>query len=231
MAQQSGGERIRLKASDGHELDAYLARPADQPKAGLVICQEVFGVNQHIREVADDYAGDGYLAIAPSLFDRVERGVELDYGPDDLDRGRSLRSAIDWDDIARDVAAAVEKLRGELGPDAKVAVIGFAWGGAVAWLAACRLPIDAAVAYYSGQIFELNDEEPQCPTLLHFGEEDPIVDFDQIEAIRAEHPNVIDHIYPAGHGFNNDHSEDYEDSSARLARSRTVAFLIDNLHA
>jgi len=231
MAQQTGGERIRLTASDGHELDAYLARPDGAAKTGLVICQEVFGVNDHIREVADDYAGDGYLVVAPCLFDRVERGVELDDGPDGLDRGRSLRSQMDWDDIALDVDAAVTMLRKELGENAKVGVIGFAWGGAVAWLAACRLKVDAAVCYYSGQIFELNDEEPQCPTLLHFGEEDPIVDFDQIEAIRAEHPNVIDHIYPAGHGFNNDHSEDYEEGSARLARSRTIAFLIDNLGA
>jgi carboxymethylenebutenolidase len=223
------GEQIRLKASDGHQLDAYLARPAGQAKAGLVICQEVFGVNDHIRDVADDYAGNGYMTLAPSLFDRVEREVELDYGPDALDRGRSLRGQLDWDDIALDVQAAVEKLRAELGPDAKVGVIGFAWGGAVAWLAACRLKVNAAVSYYSGQIFELNDEEPQCPTLLHFGEEDPIVDFDQIEAIRAEHPNVVDHIYEAGHGFNNDRTEDYDEASAQLARSRTIAFLIDNL--
>lgn len=231
MADQTGGERIRLKASGGHELDAYLAKPANPPKAGLVICQEVFGVNEHIREVVESYAEDGYLAIAPALFDRIERGVELDYGPDDLDRGRALRGQLDWDDIALDVEAAVNKLRAELGQNAKVGVIGFAWGGAVAWLAACRLDVNAAVSYYSGQIFELNDEEPQCPVLLHFGEEDPIVDFDQIEAIRAEHPNVKDHIYPAGHGFNNDHTEDYEEGSARLARSRTATFLIDRLSA
>jgi carboxymethylenebutenolidase len=223
------GEQIRLKASDGHALDAYLACPAGQAKTGLVICQEVFGVNDHIRDVADDYADSGYMTLAPSLFDRVEREVELDHGPDGLDRGRSLRGQLDWDDIALDVEAAVAKLREELGPDAKVGVIGFAWGGAVAWLAACRLKVDAAVSYYSGQIFELNDEEPQCPTLLHFGEEDPIVDFDQIEAIRAEHPNVVDHIYEAGHGFNNDRTEDYDEASAQLARSRTIAFLIDNL--
>ncbi len=229
MAQQNAGEQIRLSASDGHQLDAYLARPEGTPKAGVIICQEVFGVNDHIREVADGYARDGYLTLAPSLFDRVERGVELDYGPDDLDRGRELRGQIDWDDIAQDVQAAVDHLRSELGSDAKVGVIGYAWGGAVAWLAACRLPVNAAVSYYSGQIFELNDEEPQCPMLLHFGEEDPIVDFDQIEAIRAEHPNVVDHIYPAGHGFNNDQTEDYDEDSASLARSRTVAFFMDNM--
>lgn len=223
------GETVRLTASDGHAFDAYVSAPKEGAKTGLVVCQEVFGVNQHIREVADDLATQGYLVVAPHLFDRVERGVDLDYGPDDLDHGRALRARIDWDDAALDVEAAVARLRESLGSDAKVGVVGYCWGGSVAWLAACRLPVQAAVAYYGGQIYELNDEEPQCPTMLHFGEEDPIIGFDQIEAIRDAHPEVIDHVYPAGHGFNCDRREDYDEAAAGLARSRTLAFLAQHL--
>lgn len=225
------GETVRLQASDGHVLDAYLAKPdTDAPKAGLIVLQEVYGVNAHIREVTDAFAAKAYLAIAPALFDRIDRGVELDYGPDDLDYGRALRARVDWDDAAKDVEAAVARLRRELGEDAAIGVVGYCWGGSVAWLAACRLPVNAAVAYYGGNIYELNDEDPQCPIMLHFGEEDPMVGFDQIEEIRAEHPEVIDHIYPTGHGFNCDHREDYDESSATLAQSRTLAFLGQHLN-
>lgn len=219
------GETIRLQASDGHTLDAYLARPEGTPKAGLVVCQEVFGLNQHIREVADAFAEDGFLALAPALFDRVKRNIDLDYGPDDLDHGRALRARMDWDDTAQDMASAVAKLREELGEDARIGVVGYCWGGAAAWLAACRLPVQAAVAYYAGELYELSDEKPGCAVMLHFGEEDPIVTFEHIEEIRAEHPEVIDHLYPAGHGFNCDWREDYDADSALLARSRTLAFL------
>ena len=223
------GEWIRLRASDGHELDAYKAAPEGAPRAGVVVCQEVFGVNGHIREVTDGFAAEGYLAVAPALFDRVERGVELDYGPDDLDRGRGLRAAVEWDDAARDAEAAVNAIRAELGAEAAVGVVGYCWGGSVAWLAGCRLPVQAAVGYYGGQIYELSDESPRCPVMLHWGEEDPIIDLSQVEEIRAEHPDVIDYTYPAGHGFNCDRREDYDEDSAVLARTRTLAFLADHL--
>ncbi|RDD62644.1 dienelactone hydrolase family protein [Ferruginivarius sediminum] len=223
------GETVRLQASDGHGFDAYVARPQGDPKTGLVVCQEVFGVNEHIREVADSFAEAGYLTIAPHLFDRIERGVSLGYGPDDLDYGRSLRARIDWDDAALDIEAAVKRLREELGQDARIGVVGYCWGGSLAWLAACRLPVQAAVGYYGGQIYELNDEDPRCPTMLHFGEEDPIIAFDQVEAIREAHPDVIDHVYRAGHGFNCDRREDYDEAAANLARSRTLAFLAQHL--
>lgn len=223
------GETIRLTASDGHELDAYLARPEGTPKAGLVVCQEVFGLNDHIRELTDRFAAQGYLALAPALFDRVERNVDLDYGPDDLDYGRALRARTDWDEAARDIESAVARLRKELGDDGNIGIVGYCWGGSVAWLAACRLPVQAAVAYYAGQIYELSDETPNCPVMLHFGEEDPMVPFDQIEAIRAEHPEVVDHIYLAGHGFNCDWREDYDPDAAALAGSRTLAFFAHNL--
>ncbi len=223
------GETIRLTASDEHTLDAYLARPEGTPKAGLVVCQEIFGLNRHIREVTDSFAAEGYLALAPALFDRVKRDVELGYGPDDLDYGRGLCARTDWDETASDVECAVAKLREELGEGAKVGVVGYCWGGSVAWLAACRLDVQAAAAYYGGQIYELSDETPRCAVILHFGEEDAIVPFDQIEAIRAEHPKVVDHIYHAGHGFNCDHREDYDPDAAALARSRTLALFAHNL--
>ena len=214
------GDFIRLRADDAHELDAYVARPSSMPKAGLVIAQEIFGVNSHIRGVADGYAADGYLAIAPALFDRVERAVELGYQPDDVTRGREIRGKIAWDQVALDVAPAIEQVQST----GKVGVVGYCWGGSVAWLAACRLDLDAAVCYYGGNIHELRNETPRCPVMMHFGEEDQAIPLDQVEAVRKLHPKAIVHLYPAGHGFNCDQRGSYHAASAKLARERTLKF-------
>lgn len=220
-------EWIELTASDGHRLAAWRARPEGVPKGGLVVCQEVFGVNQHIRRVCEGFAAEGYDVVAPALFDRQERNVELGYSGDDLATGRKLRMAIPWDDTVRDVAAgrAVVQMAG------KVGVIGYCWGGSVAWLAACRGEADAAVCYYGGQIIQFVDEKPECPTLLHFGAHDPIISAEDQAAIQAAHPDLPIHVYDTGHGFNCDSRGEYDPEAAALARTRTLEFLATHLGA
>jgi carboxymethylenebutenolidase len=215
------GEMVKLTADDGHTFDAYVARPAAQPKAGMVIVQEIFGVNVHIRAVADDYAAQGYLVVAPALFDRFQAGIELGYDQDDVARGRDIRSKVSWDAALADVAAAMGFVAGA----GKVGVVGYCWGGSVAWLAATRLKPAAAVCYYGGNIHEFRDEQPNCPVMFHFGEQDAGIPMDQVKAVGEAHPDQELFTYPAGHGFNCDMRGSYDAESARLARERTLAFL------
>jgi len=211
-----------LQAADGHRLAAYRAVPAGKPRGALVVVQEIFGVNSHIRAVADGYAADGWLAIAPAMFDRVERGIELGYTPADIERGRELKGGCSNDPALLDIAAAVDTVRSA----GKVAVIGYCWGGTLAWLAACRQPgLSAAVSYYGGGIGELIDLTPRCPVLAHFGERDASIPLTVPEALRKAHPEVEIHIYPAGHGFNCDQRGSFDAPSAKLARERSLAFL------
>jgi carboxymethylenebutenolidase len=214
----------RLTAADGHELDAYEVHP-DGAAASIVIVQEIFGVNAHIRSVVDRYAEFGYRAIAPALFDRTERGVELGYDDAGRTRGIELAIPLAWDPAMLDVAAAVAHVA-ETGP---VAVIGFCFGGSIAWLSACDLPIDAAVGYYGGQIHGMIDRQPQAPTALHFGELDHGIPLDQVEAIAAAHPEVPVYVYPgAEHGFGCDARESYDARSTAIALGRTLDFLADH---
>jgi carboxymethylenebutenolidase len=214
----------RLTASDGHELDAYEVHP-DGASASIVIVQEIFGVNAHIRSVVDRYASFGYRAIAPALFDRGERGVELGYDDAGRARGIELVMPIAFDAAMLDVAAAVEHVA-ETGP---VAVIGYCFGGSVAWIAACDLPIAAAVGYYGGQIHAMADREPKVPTMLHFGELDHGIPLDQVHAIAAAHPEVPVHVYEgADHGFNCDARATHDARSAAIALGRTLEFLADH---
>ena len=211
-----------LQAADGHRLSAYRAVPAGKPRGALVVVQEIFGVNSHIRAVADGYAADGWLAIAPAMFDRVERGIELGYTPADIERGRELKGGCSNDHALLDIAAAVDSVRAA----GKVAVIGYCWGGTLAWLAACRQPgLSAAVSYYGGGIGEMIDLTPRCPVLAHFGERDASIPLSVPEALRTAHPDVEIHIYPAGHGFNCDQRGSFDAASAKLARERSLAFL------
>ena len=222
------GERITLTASDGHELSAYLARPDGPARAGLVICQEIFGVNAHIRDVADGFAKEGYLTVAPALFDRIEPGVELTYTADDTAHGRALRTALAWEAVMLDVGAAVDQVRTEPGA-AAAGVVGYCWGGSLAWLAACRLHVAAAVGYYGGQIHEHRAETPSCPVQLHFGERDPIIPNEHVVEIGGRHPDVAILTYDAGHGFNRTPRTDYDPDAAALARQRTLDFLLQHL--
>ncbi len=219
------GEQITLSASDGHDLGAYLARPQRPPRAGLVVCQEIFGVNAHIRQVTDGFAAEGYLAVAPALFDRIERGVELAYDEAGVARARELGTALAWETALRDVGAAADAVRTGAG----VAVIGYCRGGSVAWLAACRLDVQAAVGYYGGQIHEHRGETPGCPVMLHFGEQDPIIPSEDVAEIAAAHPEIPIFTYAVGHGFNCDARADFDRAAADLALERTLAFLAEHL--
>ena len=216
-----GSGTIELTATDGHQLGAYEARP-ESPAAAVVIVQEIFGVNAHIRSVVDRYAALGFHAVAPALFDRVERGVELGYNQDDGLRGREIRAQIDWAWPVLDVGAAVDHVAAT-GP---VAVIGYCWGGSVAWLAAGELPIAAAVGYYGGQITQFLDRAPKCPVMLHFGALDAMIPLDDVAKIGEQYPEVEIHVYDeADHGFNCDVRASYNPESAALALERTLAFL------
>ncbi len=209
-----------LVAEDGHDFSAYRALPDGEAKAALVLIQEVFGVNHHIRAVADQYAERGFAVIAPALFDRAERGVELGYGETDLAFGRELRTKIGWNGPVWDVAAAMDSVRNH----GRVAVMGYCWGGSVAWLAATRLQPACVVCYYGGQIIDFKDEAPHCPVLMHFGEHDPIITSDAVTAIKAAQPSAEIHVYDAGHGFNCTERADFSPDSAELALERTLAF-------
>lgn len=210
-----------LTAADGHVLDAYDVCP-DGATAAIVIVQEIFGVNPHIRSVVDRYAAMGYHTIAPALFDRVQSGIELEYTADGVARGREVRSGIDWDDSMLDVAAAVD-LVAETGP---VAVIGYCYGGSIAWLAAHSLPISAAVGYYGGQVNLFRGKEPRVPVQLHFGANDKGIPLESVAEVAAMHPDLEIHVYDdADHGFNCDARASYHQPSADLASGRTLRFI------
>jgi carboxymethylenebutenolidase len=219
------GKNIELTAADGHKLQAYRADPEDRSRGGIVVIQEVFGVNEHIRSVCDDFAAQGYTVVAPALFDRLERGVELGYDEASLARGRELRTALGWEQPVKDVAAAVT----ELAERGKVASVGFCWGASVTWLSATRLDVSCAVCYYGAQIVDFCQEQPRCPVLLHFGERDSLIPLENVERIRKAHPTLPMHMYPAGHGFNCDMRDDFHAESAQLARQRTLAFFAQHL--
>jgi carboxymethylenebutenolidase len=220
-------EWVTLKAADGHDFSAYVARPEGEPIAGLVVVQEIFGVNAHIRSVADGYAKDGFLAVAPALFDRIERGVELGYEGTDMQKAVSFIPKLNADDSTADIAAAVEFAATETGK--KVGIIGYCWGGSLAWIAACRLPISVAVGYYGGQITRFITETPAVPVMLHFGKQDAHIPAEEVDKIHAAHPDVEIYWYDAGHGFNCDARKSYDAPSAKEARERSLSFLKKNL--
>lgn len=213
-----------LTAADGHSFDAYEVHP-DGAGAAIVVVQEIFGVNSHIRSLVDRYAAYGYRVIAPAVFDRVERGVELDYDADGIAAGRELAGAIKWDPVMADVAAAVDHVA-STGP---VGIVGFCFGGSVAWLAASTLPVTAAVGYYGGQIHDLIDRAPLVPTMLHFGELDGGIPLAHVAAIAAAHPDVSVHVYDgAQHGFSCDARASYGALPAAIAWGRSLGFFVTN---
>lgn len=221
------GKTVSLTAADSHSFQAYIAEPQGDPRFGLVVIQEIFGVNSHIRSVCDGFAADGILAVAPALFDRVAPGTELGYSGDDVTAGREIRGKLGWDAPLLDVAEAarIAAIGG------KVGTVGYCWGGSLSWLAACRLGelVDASVTYYGGQIHDFRSETPQRPVMMHFGAHDPIILPAHVDAIRAAQPDVPVFDYPAGHGFNCDQRADYDADSAGTARARTLAFLAEQL--
>jgi carboxymethylenebutenolidase len=216
------GRLLTLTTSDQHRLGAYRTDPQGKPKGGIVVAQEIFGVNSHIRNVCDRLAAAGYVAAAPALFDRFVRDFESGYSPDEVAHARGFLAKIDWDKMLLDIEAGVNEVK-SAGP---VGVVGFCMGGSVAFLAATRLDgLSAAVAFYGGQIVKYADEKPKCPVQMHFGEQDAGIPLSDVEIIRQKRPDTEIHIYPAGHGFNCDERSAYHEPSATLAWQRTLDFL------
>jgi carboxymethylenebutenolidase len=213
------GSSVELAAADGHRLNAYLAEPSSRPRGGIVVVQEIFGVTRHIRAVADQYAAAGYLAIAPALFDRIERGVDVPYT--DMAKGFAYMQATKIEQVMLDVQAAVDRVRAA----GKVGVVGYCWGGMLAYLCAARLNIDAAVAYYGGGISRHTEEKPRVPVMFHFGEKDAHIPLSAVDQIKTAYPQGIYHLYPADHGFNCTDRASFEPASAQLALQRSLEFL------
>jgi len=221
------GSTIKLKAKDGHEFDAYLAMPQGKPKGGVVVIQEIFGVNAHIRETADRFAKNGYAAIAPAFFDRAQKGFETGYEAKDIELGRSMVPKVPIEKAMMDAQAAIDDLRKH---NLKVGVVGYCWGGSMTWAAACRLEgVSAASSYYGGMVLNMADEKPKCPTELHFGETDASIPIDKVREFQAKRPELPMFIYPAGHGFFCDHRASYHKESAELAFKRTLELFAKNL--
>jgi carboxymethylenebutenolidase len=220
-------EYVKLRAADGHEFGNYVALPAAEPLAALVVIQEIFGVNAHIRSVADGFAKDGFLAVAPALFDRIQHGVELGYEGADMQTAMSLMAKLDAEKAVADVQAAIDYAAAT--SEKNVGVVGYCFGGTIAWLAATRLRPTAAVGYYGGGIAKYADEEPSCPVMLHFGKQDTHIPRENVEKLHAAHPEVEMYWYDAGHGFNCDARASYNAAAAHEARGRSLAFLKRNL--
>lgn len=217
------GEHISLRAADGQQLGAYVARPQGEPLASLVVVQEIFGVNAHIRAVTDSFASDGFLAVAPALFDRIEPGVELGYDGPDMQRAMSFIPRLNIDKAVIDTEAAVHYAAESTGK--KVGVIGYCLGGTIAWLAATRLPVQAAVGYYGGRIGNYAHEQPKAPVMLHFGRQDKHIPEAEVNKVKSAHPEVEIYWYDAGHAFNCDPRSSFNPTEAAVARERSLAFL------
>jgi carboxymethylenebutenolidase len=218
---------VKLRASDGHELDAYVAQPEGKPKAGLVIVQEIFGVNAHIRSVADRFAREGFLAVAPALFDRVERNVDWGYDGESAKKGMAIVQKSGIDNAVKDVDAALHYAAKETGKPA--GVVGYCWGGTLAWLSATRLAPAAAVGYYGGGIGNFAQENPRVPVMLHFGKKDDHIPATEVAKVQTAHPDVEIYWYDAGHGFNCDMRGSYDQNASKEAMARTLSFFNKHL--
>ena len=220
------GEKIKLTAKDGVQIGAYVAKPAGAPKGGVVVIQEIFGVNQHIRAVADQYAAQGYLAVAPALYDRAQPDFECGYTQDDVKTGAGIRGKLDNEKIKLDIEAAVA----EAAKGGKVGVVGYCFGGTMTFVAACHIPgVAAASAYYGGGACAMAGDKPNCPTIMHFGETDHSIPMADVEKFKAARPETPVYVYPAGHGFNCDERGSYHEASRDLARKRTYDFFAKHL--
>jgi carboxymethylenebutenolidase len=221
------GQNIQLSAADGFELGAYIAEPADAPKGAVVVIQEIFGVNQHIREVTDGYAAAGYYAIAPKIFDRIEKDIELGYEAEDMGKGvelafQKLAMATTLGDIQTAINAA--------GEHGRVGVVGYCFGGLLTWLSACDLSgVAAASSYYGGGVAGQMDKSPKCPVIMHFGELDAHIPMTDVETVRQAQPDTPVYVYAADHGFNCDHRASHDGAAAAEALERTLAHFSANL--
>ena len=216
------GRNIELKAADGHQFSAYVAEPSGAPRGALIVVMEIFGVNSHIRKVADEYAAEGYLAIAPAFFDRVQRGLDVGYTQQDIEMARGLMQKMKFDDAIKDAEAARKHVEGA----GKVGIMGFCWGGALSFKAACNVNgLACAVAYYGGAIPSMIAEKPKCPVMFHWGETDHSIPLEKAKEVAEAHKDQIHYFYPAGHGFNCDQRGSFDAESSKTARGRTIDFL------
>ena len=214
---------LQLRAKDGQSLSAYMVAPEGKPRGGVVVIQEVFGLNSHIKRVAEQYAGLGYLTVAPALFDRIKRNVDLPYS--EVQAGIDLMMKTTNEGVLADVNAALDAVA----HTGRTGMVGYCWGGRVTYLSACRANIAAAVAYYGGGIAQLLEETPKCPIMFHHGERDAYIPASDVAKIRAAVPKGIFHLYPANHGFNCTDRADYDVASARLAFERSSEFLRNHI--
>lgn len=220
------GTFIDLQAADGIRFPAYVAQPSGKPKGAVVVIQEIFGVNAHIRSVADGYAADGYLAVAPSTFHRVKAGVDLGYTPEDMKAGMELKAAVEAlpaPGVLQDIQAAITHAAAA----GKVGIVGYCYGGLLTWRSACLLDgLSAAVPYYGGGMTTEEEiaRQPKVPVMVHFGDQDSWIPLDTIKAFEKAHPEVEVHVYATGHGFNCDHRGSYNAGAAATARERTLYF-------
>jgi carboxymethylenebutenolidase len=221
------GQDIKLTASDNFQLGGYRAEPASTPKAAVVVIQEIFGVNHHIRAICDRFAGNGYVAIAPAIFDRIEPNFQSGYSPEEVAVARKFVANPDWTAMLRDSQAAIDAVK-DVGP---VGIIGFCLGGSVAYAAATKLSgLSAAIGYYGGAIVRFADDAPKMPTQLHFGEKDAGIPLSDVDIIRTKRPDVEIHVYPgAQHGFNCDERASYDPANAGIAKQRSLDFLARHL--
>lgn len=227
------GTSVQLKSADGFAFDAYVAQPAQTAKAAVVVLQEIFGVNDHIRKVADGYAQAGYLAIAPATFARAKTGVELGYTPDDMNAGFALKTAIEnlpVPGVMADIQAAVDYAAAQT--HGKVGVVGYCWGGLLTWRSAALVKgVSAAVPYYGGGVTTdaETQRKPLCPVMAHFGEKDHWIPLETVESFKKAQAAVQVFVYQADHGFNCDQRGSYNQASAQLARQRTLEFFAQHL--
>ena len=227
------GQFVNLTSSDGFVVPAWVAQPKGTPRGAVVVVQEIFGVNSHIQSVADRLAVSGYLAVAPATFERVKAGVDLGYTSQDMQAGIDLKSAVEAlpaPGVMADIQAAIDYAAKESG--GKVGIVGFCWGGLLAWRAACALRgLSAAVPYYGGGVTTAEEvaRQPQVPVLAHFGERDHWIPVDSVQAFAKAHPDVEVHLYAADHGFNCDQRGSYDAAAAKTAYERTLAFFAQHL--
>jgi carboxymethylenebutenolidase len=219
------GQFTTIMARDGHEFQAWLAAPPARPRGALLVLQEIFGINSHVRNVADGFAAEGYTVIAPSLFDRIRRGIQLDYTPAGMQEGSGYAKQLDPEATMRDIAAALAVVR----HSGRTGAAGYCWGGTQAYLAAGQLSLACAVVYY-GKVTAYLDRRPRCPVMYHYGSRDRSIPLEDVERIRAAYPDAPIFVYDtAGHGFNCDQRDSYDPQAAALARTRTLEFLARHL--
>ncbi|MGE0099872.1 MAG: dienelactone hydrolase family protein [Hydrogenophaga sp.] len=225
------GQTIELQSADGFRFPAYVASPSGKARGGLVVLQEIFGVNSHIRSVADGYAADGYFVVAPATFHRVKPGVELGYTEADMNAGFALKTAVEElpaPGVMPDIQAAID----HAAQAGQVGIVGYCWGGLLTWRSACSLKgLSAALPYYGGGMTTAAEvaRQPGVPVMAHFGDKDHWIPLDTVEDFRKAHPGVTVHVYEANHGFNCDQRGSYNEAAAKLARERSLAFLAQHV--